>query len=465
MSAVDATTSGTDGKTENEAASRARRPLSGDGIWWWNGRRWIPAITEDGLWRWNGSRWTPSVDLEGKRPEDLAGNLTFLAEDRYEAAGAILASRAPEWEPEGSLRQLAGQAREADARLQRLLESVGAADNGQVRGGVLGRRGSLGGDRRHLEEELEAVRRDHRSLCVRLARSAPQPSVKDADDVLVSARLLDERAAMLTAGLAEVDEAEHMRADAAVVAQRELASSQDTRLRALQDARRAVETAQSDHAWAVSEARVNLRTVLTPGPGELKAGLGPLRLFANLLETPAGRMPAAGATAFAGTGAALWGEHRQALSDLVLLEAADAGSFRDALTEGASTMFLLVVGRTATSLWPVPPGQEKAAQRFARLVDEHAREGAEAQEQRDREAREAEAGLETVTGDNSSIEAAEAELARVEADAALLGAIDDARQRLERARAETPELVEARRKVLEIARKLTAPPEPLKSVE
>jgi len=61
------------------------------------------------------------------------------------------------------------------------------------------------------------------------------------------------------------------------------------------------------------------------------------------------------------------------------------------------------------------------------------------------------------------IEGAEAELARVEADPALLGAIDDARQRLERARADTPELVEARRKVLEIARKLVAPPEAVKA--
>jgi hypothetical protein len=79
------------------------------------------------------------------------------------------------------------------------------------------------------------------------------------------------------------------------------------------------------------------------------------------------------------------------------------------------------------------------------------------------EARKAEDDLDSITRDRSVIEGAEAELARVEADPGLLGAIDDARQRLERARADTPELVEARRKVLEIARKLVAPPEALKA--
>ena len=37
----------------------------------------------------------------------------------------------------------------------------------------------------------------------------------------------------------------------------------------------------------------------------------------------------------------------------------------------------------------------------------------------------------------------------------------EAKQRLERARADTPELVDARRKVQELVRKVTASPEPL----
>jgi len=96
-------------------------------------------------------------------------------------------------------------------------------------------------------------------------------------------------------------------------------------------------------------------------------------------------------------------------------------------------------------------------------VSDHAREAGRSKRDRDEKARQAEDELDQVTRDRSSIEAAEAELARVEADPGLLGAIDDARERLNRARADTPELIEARRKVLELARRLVAPPEALRA--
>jgi hypothetical protein len=453
-------TTATAAEPEITASNNTRRLLSGDGTWWWNGRRWVPATTEDGLWKWDGSRWRGTVDLEGKRPEDLATTLALLAEDRYADAGVILAQRPAEWQPEGQLRDLVERSRDAENRLGRLEDGLSPGDGSR---GLRRRLGSTIDDRRQLEEERESVSGERRGLMVRLGRSAPQPSIKEADDMLASARLLDERAAMMTTGLAEVDEAERMRADAAAAAQRELAAAEDARLRALQEARRAVEAAESAHAWAVAEARARMRTVLTPGPGELKAGLGPLRLHANLLETPTGRFPAAGATAHVDTAAALWHERREALADLVLLEAPESDTFLDALTEGTTALFLLVIGRTGTALWPCPAGQEKAAQRFATVVMEHAREAGRFKADRDDKARKAENELEAVTRDRSSIEAAEAELARVEADPGLLGAIDDARERLNRARADTPELIEARRKVMELARRMVAPPEPLRA--
>jgi hypothetical protein len=318
------------------------------------------------------------------------------------------------------------------------------------------------GDRRQLEEERDALRSEYRALTARVGREAPQPSVKEADDILAGARNLDERAAMLTAGLAEVDEAERMRADAAVAAQKELAAAEEARLKALQEARRAVETAEAGQAWAVAEARGRLRAVLTPGSGELKAGLGLLRLHATLLETPNGRLPAAGLSAYADTATQLWKEHRDTLADLVLLETPEAENFLTALTEGSSALFLLITGPTGALLWASPPGQEKGARRFAAVVTEHSREAIAARQERDTKARKAENELDSVTRDRSRIESAEAELARIEADPALLGAIDDARQRLERARADTPELNDARRKVLELARRVIASPEPLR---
>jgi hypothetical protein len=32
---------------------------SPDGLWMWDGVRWIPAISPDGCWWWNGQHWTP----------------------------------------------------------------------------------------------------------------------------------------------------------------------------------------------------------------------------------------------------------------------------------------------------------------------------------------------------------------------------------------------------------------------
>jgi hypothetical protein len=75
--------------------------------------------------------------------------------------------------------------------------------------------------------------------------------------------------------------------------------------------------------------------------------------------------------------------------------------------------------------------------------------------------RRAESDLEGALRDRSAVEAAQGELARLEADPGLLGAIDAARRRLDRARGDTPELIAARRKVVEVARQLIAPPEPL----
>ncbi|HEY4864721.1 MAG TPA: hypothetical protein VIK45_04320 [Candidatus Dormibacteraeota bacterium] len=450
-----------DGKAEVQASGQARRLLSRDGSWWWNGRRWIPATTEDGLWKWDGGRWRPSVNLEGRRPEDLAATLAVLAEDRYAEAGAYLAIRVGDWQPEGGLQDLADQAREVGERLRRIEDALSSDGQAARGGGILGRRGVPYGDRRQLEEERDALRSEYRALTARVGREAPQPSVKEADDILGAARALDERAALLTNGLAEVDEAERMRADSAVAAQKALAAAEEARLKALQEARRAVEAAEAGHAWAVAEARGRLRSVLTPGSGELKAGLGLLRLHATLLETPNGRLPAAGLSAYADTAPQLWREHRNTLSDLVLLETPEAENFLTALSEGSATLFLLITGSTGALLWASPPGQEKGAKRFAAVVTEHSREAIAARHEREARARKAENELEAVTRDRSGIEGSEAELARIEADASLLGEIDEAKQRLERARADTPDLVDARRKVQELVRKVTASPEPL----
>src|SRR5215467_11732691 len=168
-------------EAENAAQGGSRRLLSGDGAWWWNGRRWVPATTEDGLWKWDGTRWKGTVDLEGKRPEDLATTLALLAEDRYSEAGEILADRAAEWQPDGALRDLVERTREAGSRLGRVAEGLHVADGNR---GLRRRLGATTDDRRQLEEERDSIGSEHRALLVRLGRSAPQPSIKEADDTL-----------------------------------------------------------------------------------------------------------------------------------------------------------------------------------------------------------------------------------------------------------------------------------------
>jgi hypothetical protein len=147
---------------------------------------------------------------------------------------------------------------------------------------------------------------------------------------------------------------------------------------------------------------------------------------------------------------------------LILLETPAAETFLTALTERSDALFILIIGATGTALWPCPVGREKAAKRFVAAVKEHGREAASVGEGRKAKARQAFDRLDAVTRDRSSVEAAEAELARAEADPRIVGMLDDAHQRLESR--DKPELVDARRKVLELARRLTAPPELLKPV-
>jgi hypothetical protein len=38
-----------------------RGQFSQDGLWWWDGHQWRPAVSQDGRWRWNGQEWVPSL--------------------------------------------------------------------------------------------------------------------------------------------------------------------------------------------------------------------------------------------------------------------------------------------------------------------------------------------------------------------------------------------------------------------
>jgi hypothetical protein len=45
----------------NPGTPFAPRPFSPDGLWWWDGAQWRPAISPDGRWRWDGRTWVPAA--------------------------------------------------------------------------------------------------------------------------------------------------------------------------------------------------------------------------------------------------------------------------------------------------------------------------------------------------------------------------------------------------------------------
>ena len=437
---------------------RERTRVSADGRWWWNGRRWVATTTEDGLWRWDGGRWLPTIDLAGSRPRDLACSLTLLAEDRYARAAAILAERAGEWGPPRELRALADRVRHR-SRMQWPDRMLAGHDGPDV-GALLRRLAARGDEPPRPDGELAFREDERRSLLLRLGRAAPSPTVKEADELLVVARLLEARAVELTSSLAAMDEAELARARAVGAAQRALAEAEDRRQRALAAGRRALNEAEERHAEARREALERLLRVLAPPPGELLAAVGPLRAGATSVETPAGRLPVEALRATAASAAALWGRHRDVLLHLLAAGSPEAEELLACVAETPGRVFVLLEGRSRTVLWPCPDGEEEAAAGFALAVRRRARAAARQAAKRAaalEEAREAATALRA----SSPRELARDTFRRLEADPALIGPVAEAREGVRRALQDPPELAAARARLAAALGALSAPPAPL----
>jgi hypothetical protein len=438
-------------------AGRQRSLLSPDESWWWNGRRWVSAKTEDGLWAWNGTRWRTTIELEGKPPQELARALVEQADERRMDAGAILAARAAEWQPEAELRELVARAEKVAARLHRSPEPPASAPNRRL----LGRRPAAIGSSHPNQAERQELRAQQRTLHAQIGRLAPHPTVKEADDALASASLLEEHAALLAAALGEVRKAERLQAEAREAVRRELAAAEGARQEMIRRAEKRVEDARAAQARALVEASREFRSSMAPGKGELEAGLGRLHLHSRVLNTPSGSLSTRGLKAFEGTAPALWLEHRELLTNLMLLDLPETASFLTALVTQGDTLFLLFKSHTGAALWVCPAGQEVAARRFLATLREQVLGSVGARQDWEERARQAERHLAAVARDRSSIEAAEAELELVRTDRGLLAAIEQAREKLQQSRSAIPQLVQANRKLDELMSRLLTPPEPL----
>jgi hypothetical protein len=438
-------------------AGRQRSLLSPDESWWWNGRRWVSARTEDGLWAWNGTRWRTTVELEGRPAPELVEALVALADDRRTEAGAILATRAGEWQPEGELRELVARAEELATRLQQRQESPAVPHNRRL----LGRRSAAAGESQLSVAERAALSTRRRMLHAQIGRLAPHPTVKEADDTLASTHLLEEKAALLAAALDQVREAERLQAEVKASARQELTAAETARREAIRRAERGLDEAKSAHASTLEKARERFRATLNVGKGELEAGLGRLHLHSRVLNMPSGSIPTAALAAFEGTAPALWREHRELLADLVVLELPETASFLTALITQSDTLFLLLKNRTGAALWVCPTGQEVAARRFLSALGAQAQRASATAEEDRTQTREAEQQLDALGRDHSSVEAAEARLGHVQNDRGLQAAIDRARQKLQQAETPIPQLVEANKKLSEAVTRLLNPPDPL----
>jgi len=38
--------------------------FSPDGLWWWDGTQWKPAVSPDRMWRWDGQRWVANAPMQ-----------------------------------------------------------------------------------------------------------------------------------------------------------------------------------------------------------------------------------------------------------------------------------------------------------------------------------------------------------------------------------------------------------------
>jgi hypothetical protein len=112
---------------------------------------------------------------------------------------------------------------------------------------------------------------------------------------------------------------------------------------------------------------------------------------------------------------------------------------------------------------PCPPGQERSARNFVTAVQETSRRAEADQEEREVRVRMAEREMEAVAADRRRTKAAEEAYGKVERDLGLITPIEDARQRLAAAQADTAELLQARQNLEALTRTFAAPPEALRA--
>lgn len=433
--------------------------LSADGRWWWDGEGWVAAVSPDGLWTWDGRRWTFAVEEAEGDPGRLVAELDRLAAERFSEAGAVLASRGDEWEPPPGLASQVALARERLARLEAIEEEL---DYGERPDGPLGSLlGWRGGQRRLLDRERDSLESELGPLLAEIGQAAPQPSLKEADELIDVARRLTAVASDVAAALASVAEAELDLQRRVGEAEADLERVGAERESALAPARQAVDDARARQAARLDAALERLRAVSAHETGALLAKLGDLTLYENVVEWPGGRAPAAGAALVAGRADVLLSSHPELVEALALAGAPHAAELQEAELRGSNQGFLLLTTRLGAWLRPLAEGEEKPAATFATELSAASRAAVRHARARSAKITQARAEAEAAASDTSELEAAEAEYRRLQAEPALERPLRAAEARIEAARGQRAELDAARKRLEGRLAALKTPPEPL----
>lgn len=438
--------------------------ISADGHWWWNGSEWVAATTDDGLWRWNGSEWVFTLEAAREDPAALVAELGRLALGRFSEAGAVLVRRRGEWEVP---LELAARIEAAAARLARLDELQAFLDEreAQPETGLAGIIGRLAGsdDPAAVEREERRVVAELEPMLAEIAKEAPRPSLKEADELCGHGRVLESAAAEIASANAEVLAADQAEAERLAVAEEGLVAAEEERARALEGHRAAVESALAARDQRLSRARAELAALRAPGPGAVVAEFGGFTCYELAVEAPGGaRGPLAGARAEARSARELARDWPQIIDDLLLTESPGSERFQSAeASEGEEEIFLLVITPLGSWLRPCGSAEASPAAEFATALNAAAAAAATAASERAAAVAAARRRLEAGAADRSEIAAAEQALSKAEADPDLLAPVEAARERLEAERAATGE-AQAKRAALQArVDELTSPPPPL----
>ena len=432
--------------------------LSADGSWWWNGAHWQAAVSADGLWHWDGTRWTPTTDVDAQDPAAVADLFDAMADQRFAAGGQLLAARHAEWEPQSDeVVQLVARAAPLAQRLAELDAQRAAPGAGPSSlQALFGRQPGGEAERAQVDGEL-------RPLAALLGRMAHQPSLPEADEMLASAHLLEERGLELRKARADLSELEQEQQRRVEEAAQEVAAATAGRESAVADIEATVRAAEMEREQAVEDLTRALGGLRMPGPGPEIARLQDAVLYANRIDTPDGRGPVDGGEVHVGTAAELWAKHRPVLTELLLLESTGAGRFHESLAVDGEEGYALVLTRHVSSIVPFPPGEAEAAREFARRLEEANRDSSAEHRRRQEQVRAAEEAMEVALGDSSRVDAARAELERAMGDPELEAPIRDAERRLRAAERAPAGLESARVKVREAAAALLKPPPALRA--